>query len=224
VSSEDFRRVQRALRGAGLPADDFGRFINISPAKLRNLPDDFVAEYFGALPVFDGERSVPVLIELLPTLNATDAIDAAASHLTTKYAKPQAAVPLMDLFERLPTRDYGSSAKWAVGRAIGAVTTKEHRDRLLRLSLDPSHGSDRQEIVYRIGYFKKDDEVTTALLRLLADEDVAFHAMTGLRRQIGAAAVRPYIAPLVDHDSERIRQQAIRELRTIDKRLARPSR
>jgi hypothetical protein len=123
VASEDFRRVQAALRSAGLPADDFGRFVN--EAKLRKHPE--LVEVFGPAPVFDHQSSVSVLLELLPTLTERDALESTVRHLTTRFAKPQAAVPLMDLFERLP-RSESPTVKWTIGNALGSVTTKEHRD------------------------------------------------------------------------------------------------
>jgi hypothetical protein len=91
------------------------------------------------------------------------------------------------------------------------------------LCLDDRHGRDRQMIVSRIGSFKGDDDVTRALITLLRDPDVALHAMSALRTQIGAEAARPHIAALLEHDSEQVRDQARRELRKIDKRLAKSS-
>lgn len=187
---DEFRQVHAALEAAGLPSQDFGRFVS------------------GA--EFDFRRSVPVLLELLPSLTDPDVVEAAVRSLSTRYARPAAAEPLLELFRSLPADEAG--LKWAVGNALDVVTTAQHRDQLLDLALDRTHGTGRQMIVYRLGRLPHDEPTDEALRELAADGDVALHAMIGLRRRLGPDAV-PVIEVLKDHQDSRVRKAADIQLR-----------
>jgi hypothetical protein len=128
-----------------------------------------------------------VLLDVLPRLTRPVVKEAVVRSLSTAHAHPAAASALLDEFRR--TSDGQNPAlKWAIGNALSTVTTIQHVDALLELALDRSHGAGRQMVVDRLARFSKDDRIVQALMSLLADEDVALHAMAGLRRRLGPAA------------------------------------
>jgi hypothetical protein len=206
---ESAKPVRAALRSAGLPDGGFGSFVSARGA-----------EYFGE-PEFDHERAVPVLLECLPRTEDPRVKEAIVRHLSTKYAKPIAAGPLVEEFRRTPADQ--QALKWAIGNALDAVTDNDALPELLEWVRDQQHGSGRQMIVLRLGRAPKRPEIAETLVDLLEDEDVALHAMSALRQQLGPKAARPHIARLQSHPSDRIRAQAGRELKKIDGALAKKS-
>lgn len=192
---EDFERVRSALRLAGLPADDFGVFASGRHPEVIHQP------------VFDYARSVPVLLELLPTLTDDRAKEAVVRSLSTSAARTVAVPALVELFEH--TSDVSSpSLKWAIGNALSTTTTKAHTDVLLRLASDHTHGSGRSMIVERLGRISGDERIVPALLSLIDDPGTALTAMGGLRRRLPPDECIALFEPLLDHDEPKVRTAA----------------
>lgn len=205
-NADEFALVRRALDDAGLPSEDFGRFTS------GRHPDVIRPSVFGF------RAAVPVLLDVLPRLTRPVVKEAVVRSLSTAHARPVAASALLDEFRR--TSDGQNPAlKWAIGNALSTVTTIQHVDALLELALDRSHGAGRQMVVDRLARFSKDDRIVQALMSLLADEDVALHAMAGLRRRLGPAAALEHIRPLTSHPSERVRRAAAQQVRRAEKSL-----
>jgi hypothetical protein len=86
-SAEELRRrefgaVQAALQAAGLPSEDFGRFVGSGhPAVFR-------------ASVFDYRRAVPVLLAIMPEVSHPDVLESIVRSLSTPHARPIAAVAL----------------------------------------------------------------------------------------------------------------------------------
>jgi len=53
----------------------------------------------------------------------------------------------------------------------------------------------------------------------LDDPDVALHAMSALRQQLGPQAVRPYIEQRIDSEDPQIRVAAGRQLKKIERSI-----
>ncbi len=203
---DDWDRVRDALVAERLPAEDFGRFTS------GHHPEVIPPEHF------DYEGSVPVLLAVLPDLSDPEVIEATVRSLSTRYAKPAAAPALIKLFRETPAEE--ATLKWAIGNALSTVCDRSHTEPLAEFAKNEGHGRARQMIVLRLGYFREDPGVTELLLSLLDDPEVALHAMSALRTQIGAEEARRHIAPLVEAESPQIAQAATRELRKIDRQLA----
>jgi hypothetical protein len=203
---DDWDQVRDALVAEGLPAEDFGRFTS------GRHPEGIPLEHF------DYEKSVPVLLAVLPDLSDPEVIEATVRSLSTKYAKPAAAPALIKLFRETPADE--AALKWAIGNALNTVCDRSHTEPLTEFAKDEGHGLGRQMIVLRLGYFRDDEGVTKVLLSLLDDPEVALHAMSALRTQIGPEEARGHIAALVEAESPQVSQAATRELRKIDKQLA----
>lgn len=201
---DDFQLVRNALEAAGLASADFGRFTSgRHPEAIRQS-------------VFDYRAAVPVLLEVLPQVEDPDAKEAVVRSLTTSYARPAAAEALIVEFRNTSVTKH-EALKWAIGNALDTVTTPQHLDALLELALDQTHGVGRQMIVDRVARISEDHRVVDALKRLITDEDVALHAMAGLRRRLGQEAAADLIRPLTQHSSERIRDAARQQLKRAER-------
>jgi len=200
--------VRAALVGAGIDATDFGRFANDRyPEIIKPTHFDFAA-------------AVPVLLEWLPRVHATEVMEAIVRSLTIRAARPRAAHPMIDAFKR--ERD--PAVRWAIGNALDAVADESVHDDLVRLAGNPRFGKARQMIVYRLGRGPKDPRVAELLAGLCADEDVALHAMSGLQRQLGHIRARQHVEPLLDHHSAAVRKAAkiqMGKIRAADRRTVR---
>ena len=205
-NADEFTLVRRALDDAGLPSEDFGRFTS------GRHPDIIRPS------VFDYRAAVPVLLAVLPRLTRPAVKEAVVRSLSTAQARPAAASALLQEFRRTSDAQH-PALKWAIGNALSTVTTIEHVDTLLEFALDRSHGAGRQMVVDRLARFSKDDRIVPALQSLLEDEDVALHAMAGLRRRLGPAEALQHIRPLTSHPSERIRRAATQQGRRAEKSL-----
>ena len=202
-SAPDFDLVRSALEAAGIASADFGRFT--SGRHLEVIRPS----------VFDYKAAVPVLLAVLPLVRHPNAKEAVVRSLTTSHARPAAAEARITEFRNTSETEH-PALKWAIGNALDTVTTPQHVTVLLELATDSSHGTGRQMIVDRLARISNDPRVVDALKKLATDADVAFHAMAGLRRRLGQEAAAEMIRPLADHQSERVRDAARRQLRRAE--------
>lgn len=205
-NANEFALVRQALDESGLPSEDFGRFTS-------GRHQDVIRP-----SVFDFRAAVPVLLDVLPRVTRPAVKEAVVRSLSTAHARPAAASALLQEFRGTSDAQH-PGLKWAIGNALSTVTTIDHVDALLEFALDRSHGAGRQMIVERLARFSKDDRIVPALQSLLEDEDVALHAMAGLRRRLGPAEALVHIRPLTNHPSERIRRAATQQVRRAEKSL-----
>ena len=206
ASAPDFELVRGALEAAGIDSADFSRFTsNRHPDVIRPS-------------AFDHRSAVPVLLAVLPLVSHPNAKEAVVRSLTTSYARPGAAEALISEFRNTSAIDH-PALKWAIGNALDTVTTPHHIESLLELALDPSHGKGRQMIVERLGRISKDGRVVDALVLLAEDEDVAFHAMAGLRRRLGQAAAAELIRTLTERGSEKVKHAARQQLKRAERAI-----
>jgi hypothetical protein len=98
---------------------------------------------------------------------------------------------LREAFERWAVHD--PTVGWALGDALATAATLNQLDDLIGLVLDRKYGRARQMLVYALPRFKRSPRVLPVLMELSTDEDVALHAMTGLRRVLGAEAALPLL-------------------------------
>ena len=123
------------MAAAGLPSADFGRFVsNRHPGLISPS-------------CFDYQGAVPVLLGMLPRVSHPHVLESIVRSLSTRHARPVAAVALITLFKNTAS---DSDLKWAIGNALDVVTTSTHKEVLLELALDHNHGRSRQMVVERL--------------------------------------------------------------------------
>lgn len=204
--ADDWTNLRQALREAGVEGvDDLGRFVD-SPEHFR--PSQF-----------DERAAMPVLLANLPSLNDPDAVAAVAGHLKRPWARPHAYPALHAAF--LKWARSHPTLGWSLGEAMANAAQHEQLQDLIELAENEAYGSARQMIVLSLGRFGSDPSVPSALIRLSADPDVSLHAMSALRRSLGNEDALPHLRSLEQsHPSERVRQQARREIKKAEKAMS----
>jgi hypothetical protein len=195
--------VLAALAAGGIDTQDFGRFVN------RPLPGVIDPAHF------ETARAAPILLDWLPRVSNESVRETMVRHLHIKTADGRVAGALIDEFRRPGSADY----KWAVADSLAFSCDKRQFDTLTELAGDKSHGYGRAPLVGML-WRVKTEAADRTLLDSISDPDVAFTAMSALRRRLGSAAVREHIAPLLNHDDDRVRTAATQQLRRISKNLA----
>jgi hypothetical protein len=206
VETDEWEALRLDLQRAGVVgAGELGRFVS-------NV------EFFGASE-FDERAAMPVLLDALPRLANARLVSAVAGHLRRPWARPVAFDALLDAFRCWAPVD--STAAWHLGDALGSASTTSRLDDLLEASQTIEYGTARQMPVAALARFKKSEDVAPVLLALIHDSEVGLHAMTALRRVIGAAEALPCI-----EDVERanrgtlLGEQAARQAKKLRKALA----
>jgi HEAT repeat protein len=156
--------------------------------------------------------AVGVLMSWLERLDATPASaererfrEGLIRALTVRDARP-AAAPLMIYQFRTTTTE---PIRWAAGNAIGETADAQVFAEVVDLVRRRSFGVARQMPVYalpRIGGKPHRDIVIDVLVELLADDDVALHAISAVRR-LRAPQARQALRRLLDHQSPAIRRR-----------------
>lgn len=205
--SDEWEALSHELDRAGVVgADELGRFVS-------NV------EFFGA-SAFDERAAMPVLLAALPRLTDPRLVSAVAGHLRRPWARPQAFDPLLAAFRNWAPSD--ATTAWHLGDALGSAATMDRLPDLVGLSVNRAYGTARQMPVLALARFKKSPDVRPVLLELIHDGDVGLHAMSALRRVVGAADALPYIEEVERmHAGSQLGSQAAREARKLRKALSR---
>ena len=192
--------VDRGIRGA----DDLGRFVS-------NV------EFFGASAI-DERAAMPIFLDLLPTLTDRKLINTVAGHLRRPWARPAAFAVLHDAFLRLATVD--DSTSWSLGDAMSSAACIHDLPLLLDIVRDSAYGRARQMVVSSLSRFRRSPTIEPALLSLLTDEDVAFHAMSALRATIGAEDAVLFLRDVeARYHGQPLGAVAVREIRKAEKSM-----
>jgi hypothetical protein len=152
-----------ALEAAGIDTADFGVFGSAS------------------FTTFDFARAVPVLIEWLPRVADPRVKDAMARSLTGQPgARGEGARRLIKEFGRPEYADE-VSLRWAIGNALATLAGPADADAVIEILRDRRSGSARQMFCDAL-VRTRDPRRVDVLIDLIADDDVAGHAISALRR------------------------------------------
>lgn len=154
------RAMLAELGQAGIVIEDFGVFTSLRPT------------------TFDYAEAVPVLLRWLPQIESATIKDAIARSLTgePEARRLGAARVLVDEFRQLDDE----LAKWAFGNALATLADESVADDLIALLRETKHGTGRQMLCDALKR-TKDPRTPGVLIELLADDDVAGHAIVALR-------------------------------------------
>lgn len=205
-SGDEWEILRSELEAAGVAgATELGRFVS-------NV------QFFGA-SAFDEKAAMPEFIDALPRLSDARLVSAVAGHLRRPWARPLAFDSLLEAFRRWAPVD--DMAGWHLGDALGSAATLARVDELLGVCRDRRCGIARQMPVAALGRFKRSEAVAPALLDLISDDQVGLHAMSALRRVVGAAAALPPIEQVErSNRGTSLGEQAAREIKKLRKALA----
>jgi hypothetical protein len=160
---KEARPLIAALEAAGIDAIDFGTFGRAS------------------FTTFDFARAVPVLIEWLPRISDPNVKDAMARSLTgQRGARGEGARRLIEEFRR-PEYAEDKTLLWAIGNALATLAGPADADAIIEMLRDRRYGIARQMLCDAL-IRTRDTRQTEILIDLIADDDVAGHAISALRR------------------------------------------
>jgi hypothetical protein len=134
--------------------------------------------------------------------------------LTVRDARPAAATLMIRQFRAVTTEP----VRWTAGNAISQVADAHVFAEVVDIARHRPFGIARQMPVYalpRIGGKPHRGTVIDVLVELLADDDVALHAISAVRR-IRAPQARQALRRLLDHQSPTIRRRARDALDRLD--------
>ena len=138
-----------------------------------------------------------------------------ARALTVKTAGEAAYRKLVSEFKKLP--DSADAArhglKWALGNAISVVADRSRFDEVVELVRDKRHGTTRDMMTLRLPDLDRERAVDV-LLELLADEEVAGHALTALG-ELKAKKARSDVERFLNHPKPWVRKEAAKALAKI---------
>lgn len=156
--------------------------------------------------------AVPVLLRWLPVMSDRQVKEDLVRALSVPWARPVAARPLIDEFERVDERvdPTGTGLRWAIGNALSIVADDSVFDDLVRLVEDRTFGKARQMAVLGLGRSKR-PEAVPVLIGLLDDEDVSGHAVKALAK-LGVEEARPALERMVNDPRAWVRNEAKRAL------------
>jgi hypothetical protein len=152
--------------------------------------------------------AVPVLLVWLPRIDDIAARESIVRALSVPWARPDAIEPLVREFEQSNAEAY----EWAVGNALSVVADDSAFDDLERIVRDARYGKAREMVVVALGNAKKRrDDALRVLTDLLADDELAQHALLGLEK-LGDPRAIPSVERLLDADDRWIRTCAKKTL------------
>jgi HEAT repeat protein len=105
--------------------------------------------------------------------------------------------------------------KWAIGNALCIVADDSVFQDVVALARDEGQGQAREMVVEALAN-RRYPQAVDVLCELLADEEVAGHALVALGK-LKAACARPQIEPFLNHSEGWVRKEAKRSLAKIDK-------
>ncbi len=187
-------------------AEDLGRFMSNT-------------EFFRP-SALDERAAMPVFLALLPRVSDPKVVGAMAGHLRRPWARPTAFAPLYIAFERWA--ESNPLIGWGIGDALVNAATKSELESLLGIVTQPKFAIARQMIVDALWRFRAAPEVASTLVSLIDDPDVALHAMSALRRTVGARDALPYLIRVRDeHAGNPLGATATKQVRKAETALLR---
>lgn len=187
-------------------------------ADLRRLGVDLDSlEDLVSAPVEEYREGIPALIDWLPRVRNIPLKKAIVRALTVKAAKPHAARVLVEEFKAASSSD-ALGLKWAIGNALSVVADSSVLEDILSLVRDRHHGRSREMLAVALGNIGGPEAIET-LVELLSDEEVAGHAVVGLKK-LAPPSARAALEPFTDHPKTWIRKEARKAIAKIDTKLS----
>lgn len=162
------------------------------------------------------KEAIPVLVELLPTVQDTRIKEGVVRALAVKEAVGEdVARAMIREFEAIdpsgPPVEQG--LKWAIANTLSVVARDPVFEEVAALARDQRHGKAREMLAEALARMK-DPRAVEVLVELLDDDEVVGHAVVALGK-LKARAARPAIERFLDNPKAWIRKEAERALAKI---------
>lgn len=160
------------------------------------------------------KKAVPILLKWLKKIEDEDIKEEIVRTLSMPWAKPIAAKPFIEEFIDAPNEAL-SSLKWAIGNGLSIVADDSVFEEIVNLVKNKKHGKSREMLAVALGNMSTPQAISV-LIDLLKDEEVAGHAIMGLRK-LNAIKARPFLDSFLNHPKLWIRNQAKKTITKFDK-------
>jgi HEAT repeat protein len=137
---------------------------------------------------FRDERSINVLISLLPIVTDYRIKEGIVRALNDPIARGKAEKPLIREFKNLPNDESSETLRWAIGATLGSLDLRVVTADVLEIVSDTRFGFTRQMMIHDLNKLH-DDRVIPILINLLQDESVRGHAIQALRKARAQSAI-----------------------------------
>jgi HEAT repeat protein len=171
-----------------------------------------VAELYEKYAHYEGV--IPVLLDWLPRIDNSVVKESIVRALTLGRPDPATARMLVDEFRRA-SDPQKAALRWAIANALSQTACDSVFDAVVDLAEDRRWGKAREMLTLGLGNMH-DPRAVDVLRNLLADEQVAGHAVMALGR-LGAAAALSDIEPFVHASEAWVRDEATKAIARIEK-------
>lgn len=153
------------------------------------------------------KAAIPVLLRWLPRISNGDVKESIVRTLSVPWARPVAAIPMIEEFRKAPDRSI-SSLGWAIGSGLSIVADDSVFNEIAELVLDKRYGRSREMLAFALGRMR-DPRAVGLLIELLDDEQMTGHALCGLGKlKPRPAGIRSHVEPFLNHPKAWIRKEA----------------
>lgn len=191
----EMEKIQVSLSKVGIEIKDIYELVN----SKKTYPD-----------------AIPVLVSTLTSGIEEDNLkEGVIRALAVKEAKGKIGSILIDEFH-MTSKDK-PLLRWAIGNTMEVVIGKEDLEKVIEIVLDKSNGMSRQMFVVSLGNIKS-EKSENVLINLLDDDEVAAHALNGLRRIRSVKALEK-VKQLLNHPKPLIRKEAEKTLKKIEVKI-----
>ncbi len=161
----------------------------------------------------DYKSAIPVLLNWLSKIENLDVKESIVRALSVAWAKPTAALPLINEFKKANPESV--NFKWAIANALSVVADDSVYTEIADLIRDTKHGKAREMLALALGNMQN-SQAPELLIELLKDDVVAGHAIMALGK-LKAKKASPAIEQFLAHPKAWIRKEAKKALSRIDK-------
>jgi len=169
---------------------------------------DTVADLFNRNMNYEG--AIPILLFWITRITDPAVKEDVIRALTVPWAKPAAALPLVQEF-RLAADE---GMRWAIANALSVVADDAVLDDVIQLVTDVRNGKAREMLALALGNMKNPQAVSV-LTDLLNDAQVVGHAVMALGT-LNAKGARSSVEKLASHPTKWIRKEVQKALAQID--------
>lgn len=163
----------------------------------------------------DVREAVPVLLRALPEIDEVAVKEQIVRGLTTPDTKRVSAEAVSVLVDEFRKSD-DHLLRWAIANALAELADEDDFDEIASLARDRRYGKSREMLALALGRMKKEPRAVDVLLELLDDDELAGHAIIGLRK-LKAKRARAQIEPFRDHDKSWVRKEAKKAVAALEK-------
>jgi hypothetical protein len=173
---------------------------------------------------YDYRAAIPILLKWLPRVEYPTAKTLIARALEDRWARPQAAKPLIREFRKITdtTESDVSVLKDAIACALEVVADDSVFDDIVELVHDVTHHDRSGPLVASLGRMK-DPRAVDVLIELLGDETLTVWALIGLRR-LAPEGCRAHVEPFLASSNRAWRNEAKKLIAKLDKLKEKQSR